>query len=79
MLSGLSSVDRVVVFGSDTPAELIEQIQPDVLVKGGDYAEDEIVGADVVRARGGEVLIVPLLEGFSTTLAIEKAGGSGNS
>ena len=75
MLSGLSSVDRIVMFDTDTPADLIDQIQPDVLVKGGDYTEETIVGAASVRERGGEVIIVPLLEGFSTSLAIEKAGG----
>ncbi len=75
MLSGLSSVDRIVMFDTDTPADLIEQIQPDVLAKGGDYTEETIVGAASVRERGGEVIIVPLLEGFSTSLAIEKAGG----
>ena len=75
MLSGLSSVDRIVMFDTDTPADLIEQIQPDVLVKGGDYTEETIVGAASVHERGGEVIIVPLLEGFSTSLAIEKAGG----
>ena len=73
MLAGLSAVDGVVIFDEDTPAELIAKLQPDLLVKGGDYTEDTIVGADTVRARGGDVYIVPLLDGFSTTATIEKA------
>ena len=75
MLSGLESVDRIVIFETDTPATLIEEISPDLLVKGGDYREEDIAGAAFVRDNGGEILIVPLLEGFSTTLAIEKAAG----
>ena len=74
MLAGLSAVDGVVIFDEDTPAELIAKLQPDLLVKGGDYTEDTIVGADTVRARGGGVYIVPLLDGFSTTATIKKAG-----
>ena len=70
LLAALAMVDAVCVFGEDTPARLVSAIVPDVLVKGGDYAPDEIVGADTVRAAGGEVLVVPLLEGHSTTNTI---------
>ena len=73
VLEGLKSVDLVLTFEEDTPARLIEQVQPDVLVKGGDYRKDEIVGADVVEGRGGEVLIAPLIAGHSTTSIIERS------
>ncbi len=67
LLAALAAVDAVVIFEEDTPAELIAALQPDVLVKGADYAADEIVGADVVTARGGRVVRVPLEAGYSTT------------
>jgi len=67
MLAGFSAVDAVVLFGEDTPLELITALQPDLLVKGGDYALSDIVGAKEVMARGGQVHIVPLLDGHSTT------------
>ncbi len=67
MLAELRSVDAVVVFDEDDPGNLIELLQPDVLVKGGDYEVDAVVGRDVVVARGGRVVIVPLVEGRSTT------------
>ena len=73
LLSGLSAVDAVTSFDEDTPAALIEALRPDVLVKGGDYKEDEIVGAETVKAGGGDVVIVPLLEGRSTTGIIERS------
>jgi len=72
LLAALVITDAVVVFEEDTPEKLINSIMPDVLVKGGDYTLDQIVGADTVIANGGEVRIVPLLEGFSTTGIIEK-------
>ena len=72
MLAGLSAVDGVVIFEEDTPASLISALMPDLLVKGGDYTPDTIIGADTVIGAGGEVYIVPLLEGFSTTATIEK-------
>ncbi|MBX2974134.1 MAG: D-glycero-beta-D-manno-heptose 1-phosphate adenylyltransferase, partial [Flavobacteriales bacterium] len=72
VLTALRLVDAVVVFDQDTPLELIQAIGPDVLVKGGDWAEDRIVGADVVKARGGEVRSLKLVEGFSTTALVEK-------
>ncbi|WP_010216362.1 D-glycero-beta-D-manno-heptose 1-phosphate adenylyltransferase [Sphingomonas sp. PAMC 26621] len=67
VLSALTAVDHVVAFEDDTPAALIDAIRPDVLVKGGDYAADAIVGADLMRETGGEVFIVPLLPGRSTS------------
>ncbi len=67
VLSALTAVDHVIAFEDDTPAALIAAIRPDVLVKGGDYAADEIVGADLMRETGGEVFIVPLLPGRSTS------------
>ena len=76
LLSSLCFVDYVVPFDEDTPADLIAAILPDVLVKGADYDESGIVGADVVRSRGGEVVIVPLLEGFSTTALLRELGDS---
>jgi D-beta-D-heptose 7-phosphate kinase/D-beta-D-heptose 1-phosphate adenosyltransferase len=65
-------VDAVIVFEEDTPYELITQILPDVLVKGGDYTIDTIVGAKEVIANGGKVIINPIVEGYSTTNIIEK-------
>ena len=67
VLAALRLVDAVVLFDQDTPLELIQNIGPDVLVKGGDYTEDQIVGADLVRANGGEVRSLKLVDGYSTT------------
>jgi len=67
VLAGLRAIDLVVGFDEDTPLELIRRIEPDILVKGGDWRVDEIVGADLVLARGGEVRSLSLLEGRSTT------------
>ncbi len=75
VLAGLEAVDAVVVFDEDTPLELVQTLQPDVIVKGGDYSPETIVGADVVRSRGGRVVVVPLLAGQSTTSIIEKLRG----
>ena len=72
VLAALSCVDYVVVFEEDTPKELIETVRPDVLVKGGDYALDQIVGADFVTRNGGIVTTLPFVEGFSSTRIIEK-------
>lgn len=72
VLEALRSVGFVITFDEDTPLELIKAIQPDVLVKGGDYTPDTIVGADVVKERGGQVVVIPLLEGRSTTSIIDK-------
>jgi rfaE bifunctional protein nucleotidyltransferase chain/domain len=72
MLASLLMVDAVVIFDEDTPLDLIEIIQPNVLVKGGDYTIEQIVGAKEVIAVGGRVVINPILEGFSTTGLIGK-------
>jgi len=72
VMAALESVDAVVIFEQDTPLELVRHLQPSVIVKGGDYTPDSVVGADDVRARGGEVVIVPLTPGQSTTSIIEK-------
>ena len=72
VLAALECVDAVVVFEQDTPLELVRHLTPDVIVKGGDYAPDAVVGASDVRARGGEVIIIPLTPGQSTTSIIEK-------
>lgn len=68
----LSAVDVVTNFAEDTPLELIKLVQPDVLVKGGDWPVEQIVGRDIVEARGGLVVSLPLLQGFSTTATIEQ-------
>jgi D-beta-D-heptose 7-phosphate kinase/D-beta-D-heptose 1-phosphate adenosyltransferase len=75
VLAGLESVDAVVVFEDDTPLELVRALEPDVIVKGGDYAPDTIVGADLVTARGGRVVVVPIVAGQSTTSIIETLRG----
>ncbi len=72
VLAALEMVDAVVVFDEDTPQLLVERLQPDVIVKGGDYSPDTIVGADVVRGRGGRVVVIPLVPGQSTTSIIAK-------
>jgi rfaE bifunctional protein nucleotidyltransferase chain/domain len=72
ILSALACVDGVVVFGEDTPHEIIAALQPDVLVKGADWAADAIVGRDVVEARGGRVVRVPIEAGHSTSTLVEK-------
>jgi D-glycero-beta-D-manno-heptose 1-phosphate adenylyltransferase len=72
VLAALACVDAVVLFDEETPHDLIAAIQPDVLVKGGDWAEDAIVGRDIVEARGGRVVRVDLEPGHSTTSIIEK-------
>ena len=77
LMASLVMVDAVIVFEEDTPLNLITAILPDVLVKGGDYTIDQIVGAPEVIANGGEVKIVPILEGFSTTGIIEKMKSAG--
>jgi rfaE bifunctional protein nucleotidyltransferase chain/domain len=72
VLASLRIVDAIVLFDEDTPLELIKAIQPDVLAKGGDYTPETIVGADIVKANGGEVAVIPLSEGFSTSSILEK-------
>jgi D-glycero-beta-D-manno-heptose 1-phosphate adenylyltransferase len=72
ILGALACVDAVVVFDGDTPYALIAALEPDILVKGADWAEDAIVGRDIVEARGGKVVRVPIEEGYSTTRLIER-------
>ncbi len=71
VLAHLESVDFVTSFDEDTPVELIRAVQPDVLVKGGDWAPERIAGREIVQARGGSVVSLPLLEGYSTTHLVE--------
>lgn len=72
VLAGLEFVSAVVLFDEDTPYNLIKKVQPDFLVKGSDYKPENIVGYDIVTAKGGKVVTVDLVEGFSTTKTIEK-------
>jgi rfaE bifunctional protein nucleotidyltransferase chain/domain len=73
----LNSVDDVIIFDEDTPQNLINELQPNILVKGGDYKKNEIVGAREVEKKGGEVVIVPLVPGYSTTEIIKEKGLTG--
>jgi D-beta-D-heptose 7-phosphate kinase/D-beta-D-heptose 1-phosphate adenosyltransferase len=75
VLAGLAAVDAVVVFPEETPLELIRALRPEVLVKGADYREDQVVGATEVRSWGGRVVLVPLLDGRSTSAAITRMRG----
>jgi len=72
VLSALKPVDYVVIFDDDTPFELIKSIRPNILVKGGDYKIEDIVGADIVAESGGETIVLPFLAGRSTTNLINK-------
>jgi rfaE bifunctional protein nucleotidyltransferase chain/domain len=72
ILASLACVDAAVIFDEDTPAEIIQRIQPDVLVKGADWAADAIVGRDTVEARGGRVIRMRIAEGWSTSAIISK-------
>ena len=72
VLAALEAVDYVVAFDTDTPEPLLEKIKPDVLVKGGDYTVDQVVGAPIVQAYGGRVLIAETVAGFSTSGTIAK-------
>jgi len=72
VLAALSAIDYVVVFEEDTPIQLIQSIKPDILVKGGDYKHDEVVGADFVESYGGHVELLSLVPGESTTRLIER-------
>ena len=67
VLESLSMVDGVTIFQEDTPREIIKEIVPHFLVKGGDYSVENVVGADTVRASGGEVVLIPILKGYSTS------------
>lgn len=72
ILAGLECVDAVILFDEDTPYELIKFVQPDVLVKGNDYKAEDIIGYDIVTEKGGQVITIQLVDGFSTTKLIEK-------
>ena len=72
LIAALACVDAAVVFDEDTPSQLIAALQPDVLVKGADWAEDAIVGRDIVEARGGRVVRVPIESGHATTSMIDR-------
>jgi len=72
VLAALAAVDYVTTFGEDTPAEIIAALLPDVLVKGADWAPDQVVGRDIVEAKGGRVVLIPVVEGFSTTALVER-------
>ena len=76
VVAGLAAVDCVVLFEEETPLELIRALEPDVLVKGADYARDRIVGADWIEEQGGRVVRVPLLTGFSTSALVERLRAS---
>jgi rfaE bifunctional protein nucleotidyltransferase chain/domain len=75
LLAALECVDLVLIFDEDNPLRVISDLLPDILVKGGDWAEDEIIGADVVKRRGGKVKRIPFVTGFSTTDIITKIAG----
>ncbi len=76
VVAGFESVDCVVLFDEDTPFNLIQALEPDVLVKGGDYTRATTVGADIVEARGGRVKHVDLVDGYSTTNIVERLRGT---
>jgi len=76
ILAALAAVDAVVVFGEDTPLRLIEAVEPDVLVKGGDWALEAIVGREFVEARGGRVLTLPVIPGRSTSALLARLSGT---
>ncbi|PIP91545.1 MAG: D-glycero-beta-D-manno-heptose 1-phosphate adenylyltransferase [Bdellovibrionales bacterium CG12_big_fil_rev_8_21_14_0_65_38_15] len=75
MLLNLKSVDHVIIFNEDTPFELIQELKPDVLVKGGDWKPEQIVGSDIVLANGGEVKSLKFIDGHSTSTLISKVQG----
>ncbi len=74
VLAALACVDAVCLFDEETPHAIVSRLQPDVLVKGADWAADEIVGRDVVERRGGRVVRIPIAAGYSTTAIVEKIG-----
>ena len=77
VLAGLEAVDFVVIFAEDTPYNLISQLKPDVLIKGADWKDKEIAGADVVKAHGGKVELIKYLDGLSTTNILKKIKSRG--
>ena len=72
MLAAFQFVDAVVLFDEDTPYELIKKVKPDILVKGGDYKKEDIVGADIVEQAGGEVITIEFVKGFSSTAILNR-------
>ena len=76
VIAALEMVDAVTIFDEDTPLELIRVVQPDVLVKGGDWQPAQIVGRDVVQARGGRVRSLPFVPGYSTTALVQRIAGA---
>src|ERR1035437_1845496 len=78
VLLGLESVDEVVIFDEPTPERIIREIKPDILVKGGDWRTDEIIGADFVEKNGGRVVSIPFKDGFSTTSIVNKMHSTGD-
>jgi len=77
ILEALAAVDAVVVFDEETPHEIVSALQPDILVKGADWGETNIVGRDVVEARGGRVVRMPLAQGYSTTSILNRIRNKG--
>lgn len=75
VLAALACVDAVVIFDADNPEEIIRRLEPDVLVKGADWAADAIIGREIVEARGGRVVRIPLADGYSTSAIIKKMQG----
>jgi rfaE bifunctional protein nucleotidyltransferase chain/domain len=78
ILSNFRSVDFVIIFDEETPYDLIKCIEPDILVKGGDYAKNQIIGADIVEDNGGSIIIIPLVDGKSTTRIVAKMKSNTN-
>ena len=78
LLASLCFVDAVMLFDGDTPYNIIQAVQPDVLVKGADYQIDEIVGAPIVKQKGGDIITLDFLPNFSTTSLIEKCANASN-
>lgn len=77
VLSSLCSVDYVIIFGGDTPIKILEQIKPDIHVKGGDYTEETLPEAKIIKEAGGRVEFIPLVEGRSTTNIIKRINNNG--
>jgi D-beta-D-heptose 7-phosphate kinase/D-beta-D-heptose 1-phosphate adenosyltransferase len=73
IIASLAQVDAVIMFDEDTPLSLIQFLKPDTLVKGGDYSKEQVVGAEFVKNNGGQTVILPFLEGYSTTSIIERS------
>ena len=72
VVAALQAVDRVVLFDEDTPLEILTALQPDILVKGGDYRLDEVVGRELIEARGGQVRVLPFRSGYATSRLLER-------